>query len=105
MAKDHSDSEIGNPLPLHGLLFPISSKGTRNSSMGRVKMTFHINDSGKFIYIPFNRYICSVGICRLLSVTEIVCIFYTWGLGRGGGGTKTEHMKPRMMSNFSVITT
>ena len=27
MVKDHSDSEIENPLPLHGLLFPISSKG------------------------------------------------------------------------------
>ena len=27
--KDHSDSERGNPLPpLHGLLFPISSKGS-----------------------------------------------------------------------------
>ena len=29
MVKDHSDSERGNPLlPLHGLLFPISSKGS-----------------------------------------------------------------------------
>ena len=28
MVEDHSDSERGNPLPpLHGLLFPISSKG------------------------------------------------------------------------------
>ena len=27
MVKDHSDSEGGNPLPPHGLLFPISSKG------------------------------------------------------------------------------
>ena len=53
MIKDHSDNERGNPLPPHGLLFPISSKGilyapyhglcytsrgaltgTRNSSMG-----------------------------------------------------------------------
>ena len=53
MVKDHSDSEIGNPLPPHGLLFPINSKdslnmhhsterttsrgalvGARNSSMG-----------------------------------------------------------------------
>ena len=25
---DHSDSERGNPLPLHGLLFPINSKGS-----------------------------------------------------------------------------
>ena len=27
MVKDHSDSERGNPLPSHRLLFPISSKG------------------------------------------------------------------------------
>ena len=25
---DHSDSEKGNPLPAHGLLFPINSKGS-----------------------------------------------------------------------------
>ena len=28
MVTDHSDSEKGNPLPPHGLLFPISSKGS-----------------------------------------------------------------------------
>ena len=28
MVKDHSDSEKVNPLPPHGLLFPISSKGS-----------------------------------------------------------------------------
>ena len=28
MVKNHSDSEIGNPLPPHGLLFPIISKGS-----------------------------------------------------------------------------
>ena len=27
MDKDHSDSDKGNPLPPHGPLFPISSKG------------------------------------------------------------------------------
>ena len=27
MVKDHLNSERGNPLPPHGLLFPISSKG------------------------------------------------------------------------------
>ena len=27
MVKDHSDSKRRNPLPIHGLLFPISSKG------------------------------------------------------------------------------
>ena len=28
IVKDHSDSERGNPLPPHGLLFPISRKGS-----------------------------------------------------------------------------
>ena len=28
MVKDHSNSERGNPVPPHGLLFPISSKGS-----------------------------------------------------------------------------
>ena len=28
MVKNHTDSERGNPLPPHGLLFPISSKGS-----------------------------------------------------------------------------
>ena len=28
MVKDHSDSERGNTLSPHGLLFPISSKGS-----------------------------------------------------------------------------
>ena len=28
MVKDHSDFEGGNPLPPHGLLFPISSNGS-----------------------------------------------------------------------------
>ena len=60
MVKDHSDSERGNPLPPHGLLFPINSKDstyhglcytsrgalarTRNSWMGplwRIDPTTH----------------------------------------------------------------
>ena len=28
MVEDHSDSESENPLPPHGLLFPIDSKGS-----------------------------------------------------------------------------
>ena len=28
MVKDHSDSARGNPLPPHGLFFPINSKGS-----------------------------------------------------------------------------
>ena len=37
MVKDHSDSERGNPLLPHGLLFPISSKGHVTS----LKVTGH----------------------------------------------------------------
>ena len=28
IVKDHSENEKGNPLPPHGILFPISSKGS-----------------------------------------------------------------------------
>ena len=42
MAKDHSDSDKGNPLPpLNGLLFPISSKGSFNASSHRQNSTYH----------------------------------------------------------------
>ena len=36
MIKDHSDSEKGNPLPPHRLLFPINSKGSH-----RQDSTYH----------------------------------------------------------------
>ena len=32
MVKDHSDSKRGNPLLLHGLIFPFSSKGHRHDN-------------------------------------------------------------------------
>ena len=45
MVKDHSDSERGNPLPPHRLLFPISSKGSFICSNGstpcRIDPTTH----------------------------------------------------------------
>ena len=34
MVKDHSDSERGNPLLPHELLFPINSKGSFNMHHG-----------------------------------------------------------------------
>ena len=37
MKKNHSDSERGNPLLPHGLLFPISSKGSSH----RQDNTYH----------------------------------------------------------------
>ena len=42
MVKDHSDFEGGNPLPPHGLLFPISSKGLLYASFYSLDNTYHI---------------------------------------------------------------
>ena len=41
MVKDHSDSERGNPLLPHGLLFPINSKGSFISTIHRKDSTYH----------------------------------------------------------------
>ena len=42
MVKNHSDRERGNPLPPHGLLFPISSKGSFICITHRQDNTYHI---------------------------------------------------------------
>ena len=39
MVKDHSDSERGNPLSLHELLFPISSNGSFICTIDRITHT------------------------------------------------------------------
>ena len=41
MVNDHSNSERGNPLPPHGLLFPISSKGFLYAPSHRQDSTYH----------------------------------------------------------------
>ena len=41
MVKNHSDSEIGNPLPPHGPLFPISSKLFLYASFLRQDNIYH----------------------------------------------------------------
>ena len=41
MVKDHSDSEKGNPLPPHGLLFPINSKGSFICTIHGQDSTYH----------------------------------------------------------------
>ena len=41
MAKDHSDNERGNPLPPHGLLFPISIKGSFICIIHKQDNTYH----------------------------------------------------------------
>ena len=76
MVKDHSDSERGNPLPPHGILFPINrrgsliapshrqdstyhslcytSHGTRNSSMGLFNETRQYNIQFLYIKLSFS---------------------------------------------------
>ena len=41
MVQDHSDMERGNPLPPHGLLFPISSKGSFICIIPQTDNTYH----------------------------------------------------------------
>ena len=41
MVKDRSDSERGNPLPPHGLLFPINNKGSFIPPSHRQDSTYH----------------------------------------------------------------
>ena len=41
MVKDHTDSKRGNLLPPHGLLFPISSKGSFMCIIHRQDNTYH----------------------------------------------------------------
>ena len=41
MVKDHSDSEKGNPLPPHRLLFPINSKGSLYAPSHTQDNTYH----------------------------------------------------------------
>ena len=41
MVKDHSDSERGNPLPPHGLLFPTNSKVLLYAPSHRQDNTYH----------------------------------------------------------------
>ena len=41
MVNEHTDSERGNPLPPHGLLFPINSKGFLYAPSHRQDSTYH----------------------------------------------------------------
>ena len=41
MAKDHLDSERGNPLPPHGLLFPITARVNLYAPSHRQDSTYH----------------------------------------------------------------
>ena len=42
MVEDHSDSERGNPLPPHGLLFPIKREREKNIFLNVALNTFYL---------------------------------------------------------------
>ena len=65
MVKDHSDSERENPLPPHGLLFPISSKGS---------FICTIPQTGQHIPRPLLHQSWSTGWNVLLR--DILCLTY-----------------------------
>ena len=52
MVMDHSDSETGNPLLPHGLLFLINSKGSFICTILEREIAQWVA-SGKFIYIYY----------------------------------------------------
>ena len=41
MVKDHSDSKRGNPLPPHGLLFPLAARVLLYAPSHRQDITYH----------------------------------------------------------------
>ena len=50
MVKDHSDSERGNPLPPHGLLFPINSKGYFICTITKIFLQVSLSSRVNFNY-------------------------------------------------------
>ena len=89
MVKDHSDSERGNPLPPHGLLFLIGSKGsficiipqplypswralvgTRNSSMGSTMKDRSDNPSHHERTLLSRTYILLPHMYKSLGLTQ-----------------------------------
>ena len=108
MVKDHSDSKRGNPLPPHGLLFPISRQdntyhglsytscgalaGLRNRSMGplwRIALTTHRSMSGCSYHSATSRSCIQVESKRYSKLT--ICeILLKNGLVRAVGHVVTQ---------------
>ena len=56
MVKYHTDSERGNPLPPHGLLFPINSKGSFILYIPR-PLLHQSWSTGWNVKLSFNKYL------------------------------------------------
>ena len=85
MVEDHSDSERGNPLPPHRLLFPISSKGYIICTYHRHDSTYHILCFALlrflFIYLYLLIYTC---IFTYLFIYCFVCSINIHGMWHRG---------------------
>ena len=59
MVKDHSNSEKGNPLPPHGLLFPFNSKGSFICTIPQRPVVEHWleREIAQFLHIKFKLFI------------------------------------------------
>ena len=68
MVEDHSDSERGNPLPPHGLLFPINSKGFLYAQSHRQDSTYTAFDTPVVEHWPGTRN-SSIGPPRRIDPT------------------------------------
>ena len=74
MVKDHSDSERGNPLPPHGILFPISSKGSFICTIPQTE--YHIPQP--LLHQLWNSGRNEKQINECVCVCVCVCIYITW---------------------------
>ena len=62
MVKDHSDSERGNPLPPHRLLFPISSKCFLCASLAGMRII--LIDGKPFVSISRSSQCSTIGVTK-----------------------------------------
>ena len=102
MVKDHSDSERGNPLPPHGLLFPISTKGSFICRQDNTYHGFWYTSRGMCYPVHGMMHIkqpllligksrpCSGGSVFHLSLSE--CSGVIMGGGGGGGHCLNGHL-------------
>ena len=68
MVKDHSDSERGNPLPPHGLLFPNNSKCYFICIIPQTGSTYH-----GFCYTSRGVLVGTRNTHRLVSMVQLYC--------------------------------
>ena len=70
MVKDHSDSKRENPLPPHGLLFPISSKASLYAPSHRQDSTYHGLCYTSHGALARTRYVCTYEYTNILTHME-----------------------------------